>query len=483
MIQNRIQCLSLDSIFVPREHRQRTDLTPESVLDLAISIGKNQWISPILVAEENNQIVAGERRYTAVSLLRTAYESRELEKVDPIIEQLIPHCNCKIDAWKNWSAIPAQIGRQLSDIDISVFEFIENKERQDLSWQDKAKAVYVIHSKCLTNHSAWTSTHTAQLLGIAPSTVSQYLSIQRAWESADPKLQEIIIEAPTKNSALASLERVKSRREQPLVLGRPLAAAVKPTESPLSLKDEPLFVPEPVLSLGEQLVLCADFHEFAKAYDGEPFNFIHCDFPYGIEFNRSGGQNTAIDMRQAGDYDDSEEVYWNLIRTLGWYKQQLLAPSSHIMFWYSQNLYDETRKALMDYFPEATIQKFPMIWHCADNSGLMPDPQRYGRRTYETALLITLGDRKVATGKALSFAHPRGQAENKVHRSQKPIEVLFHFFRMFVDDSTRMFDPTCGSATSLITAKRLGAASVLGIELDPDMQSAAVNYINKELKS
>jgi tRNA1(Val) A37 N6-methylase TrmN6 len=39
---------------------------------------------------------------------------------------------------------------------------------------------------------------------------------------------------------------------------------------------------------------------------------------------------------------------------------------------------------------------------------------------------------------------------------------------MFVDETTRMLDPTCGSGTSLCAAESLYATQILGIEIDED---------------
>jgi hypothetical protein len=54
--------------------------------------------------------------------------------------------------------------------------------------------------------------------------------------------------------------------------------------------------------------------------------------------------------------------------------------------------------------------------------------------------------------------------------STKPEWVLQNFFRMFVDSSTLMLDPTCGSGSSLRAAEAegLGAKYVLGLEIDKD---------------
>ena len=72
MITNIMRLVPLDTIQIKREHRQRTELTPESVLSLAESIAMKQWISPLLIDQDTNNIIAGERRYTAVTLLRDA---------------------------------------------------------------------------------------------------------------------------------------------------------------------------------------------------------------------------------------------------------------------------------------------------------------------------------------------------------------------------------------------------------------------------
>lgn len=46
--------------------------------------------------------------------------------------------------------------------------------------------------------------------------------------------------------------------------------------------------------------------------------------------------------------------------------------------------------------------------------------------------------------------------------------MLSHFFRMFVDESTTMFDPTAGSANALQVADSMGASYILGYEMDEE---------------
>lgn len=492
-IQNQTFNIPLESITFDRTNRQRTRLPVEEAVSLAKSIASKQWIADILVEKDSHRLVAGERRFTAVSLLRDSL----LTPVPTWIEHLPSDELAQLRAlalscppsWEHWTKIPGKFGYNLTELDILSFEFIENNERKDLPWQDKAKATYQIHAegiKC--TEGPWTAIDTARVMGLSAASVSKYLKIWRHHIAGEEKLQQIVSDSPTVLSALQALERVTSRREEPLVTG--VATAKAPSTKPQTVDD--LILPEANTevstppSLAEQLLKHQSFLTFAAEYSGQPFNFIHCDFPYGLEFNTSQGQNSAVDTKQRGEYNDSEQVYWSLIESLVTNASTLISHSAHIMFWFSQTkprgkpyrLVDKTREYFGAHFPQAKIQDFDMIWHCSNNSGIVPDPQRYGRRTYETAMLLTLGDRKIVTPKALSFAHPR---INDVHRSQKPLEVLTHFFSMFIDDSTRMLDPTCGSATSVVAAHKLGAKRVLGMDLDEEMIENATRYVDREL--
>jgi DNA modification methylase len=51
--------------------------------------------------------------------------------------------------------------------------------------------------------------------------------------------------------------------------------------------------------------------------------------------------------------------------------------------------------------------------------------------------------------------------------------MLEFFFRMLVDDGTRMLDPTAGSGSALRAAKKLGAKQVLGLEVNPEFAENA----------
>lgn len=496
MINNTIRQVDTTAILIDRENRQRTNLTFDSVLPLAVSICQSQWISPILVDADTNYIIAGERRLTAVKALRAAVNGDYSGFSNPqsAREELAHICTCKVDSWKNWTKIPVQFGSKLTPLDLMLFEFIENNQRKDISWQDKARAIYNIYCQALVDNKKWTAVDTANLIGASRSHVTENLRVWRVYADSETTtdLRNIIDNSDTIKSAAQNIERYTSRREvgHGLSLTTNKAFSTKePAEKSIYVKPGPethdtspikiendldISSEKPNSTFADQVLINADFNKWAANYTGQPFNFIHCDFPYGINFN-TGQYTSRISNTAVCNYDDSEDVYWQLLHSLCDNMDKLIAPQSHIMFWFSQNLRRETE----DFFTAmgGYVNPFLMVWQCGDNDGIVPDAQRYGRRNYETAMLVTFGDRKIVAPRSLCINSSR-ETSSRIHRSQKPAKVLEHFFEMFVDNSSIVLDPTCGSGTSLVVADNLNAKKIIGLELDQQIYSNSYNYIN-----
>lgn len=213
-------------------------------------------------------------------------------------------------------------------------------------------------------------------------------------------------------------------------------------------------------------ILLEDFIEWSEAYSGPRFNFIHCDFPYGA--NVFGGPQSGRDKWTT--YDDNPDVYWALIRAFCKNRDKFMLPSAHLMFWYSIDFHSDTIKLFSELAPELSFNPKPLIWTKSDNVGIISDPQRGPRHVYETCLFASREDRRVIQSISDSYACPTDKAW---HPSTKPVPMLSHFMRMFVDEHTEMLDPTCGSGSSLRAAEALGAKRVLGLERDAEFADGA----------
>jgi hypothetical protein len=207
-------------------------------------------------------------------------------------------------------------------------------------------------------------------------------------------------------------------------------------------------------------ILNVDFKEWVRTYEGDKFNFIHCDFPYGIgadKFNQGSGGIY-------GDYPDDPKTYWDLCESLrDNLGRRLCEQQCHFMFWFSLPNYQPT----LDFFRgHIKFDDFPLVWVKSNNAGIVPDAKRGPRRIYETCLFGSRGDRLIDEPVGNAFAADSDRTSR--HMSPKPVPVLRHFFRMFVEQHTRMLDPTAGSGNALIAAKSLNASHVLGLEINKE---------------
>jgi ParB/RepB/Spo0J family partition protein len=415
MLTNKFRRLPLDFITIKRESRQRREIDVSDILE---SIKRRGVLTPICV-KENGELVFGERRLTA---------ARALGHAD----------------------IPARIApNTLSEQDLQILELEENIMRAELPWQDKAMAVHRLY-KLSGEGSAVTF---AASIGYSDNWVGKQIAAAEEMLKGNDR----ITQAPTLSKAINVVTRQKERAQNNAI-AEILDMVGTDSEAP------PIAPPE------EIPILQVDFHEWAATYSGPKFNVFHADFPYGVELDKSDQLQVQGNAHQT--YDDSPEVFWQLLETLARERHRFLSHSCHIIFWHSmkEELYLPMRKFFQEKLPEFTFEDYPLVWMKTDNRGIAPDVERRPRRIYETALFGWRGERKLVRLASNAYGAPK---EASSHPSTKPEAMLRHFLGMVCDANTRLLDPTCGSGSALRAAESLGA-QVLGLERDPEFHAGAV---------
>lgn len=408
MISGIFHTCPVDQIFVDRERRQRRDLMSKIEV-LQESIQRLGLLQPIVVTRDY-ALVAGERRLTVVKRL-------------------------------GWDTIPFQFLDEVDEETLFEIEFDENMKRKDIPWQDQAEALKKYHNLRLSKDSTWTHDKTADAVGIERSYASALMRVAVAMD--DP-----IVANQQQFSAARRIVQVQQQRKN--------AAEIESFGYGSGI--------ESPNHIDTSYVLYTRFEDWASTYEGLRFNLIHCDFPYGIGFDKMGAQ-AGIDY---GRYTDTTEVYNTLLDTLVTHLNKFAEESCHILFWFSIQNYEYTYNTLTQ--AGFVIDQFPFIWLKSDNTGIIPDPSRGPRRIYETAFFGRRGDRMIIKPKANAVALP---STGKIHPHEKPQEMLQYFFEMLVDEHTRLLDPTCGSGSALRAARSLGAAHILGLEADEHYARAA----------
>lgn len=421
--------VSIDSITIAPD-RQRKDLGDLS--DLKESIKRVGLINPPVITHEGI-LIAGERRLTAMQEL-------------------------------GWSHIPVHYKEDLTEVERELIELDENIRRVELSWQERTLGILRIYELAKKQPDPPSTEAIAESLSLAPGSLRRQLYMGRELRAGtNPR----IMDAASFSQADGILRRQRAREEAAeeenmgQVLGNgevkssPKAAIPQPSDP-----DEP--APAPIHN--------GDFIEWLDSYEGPRFNFLHCDFPYGIEFQEhkfgTGGARNTL-----GTYEDSEDTYWLLVSALERAMGSIVSESAHMIFWFSMKHYEKTKTTLRHMGWE--VNDFPLIWHKTDNAGIIPKPDYTPRQTYETAFLCSRGQRALVGPKANSFGKDT-ERSTRIHMSQKPLSMLAHFFAMVVDETTYMLDPTCGSGTSLIAAHHCKAAHIQGIELNEEFYQNAV---------
>lgn len=337
-----------------------------------------------------------------------------------------------------WDRVPVQWSDTISPDELYAIELEENVKRVDLDWQDQVDAMRRFHELKKGQNNEWRIADTAEAIGYSVATVSEYLNVAAEIERGNA----LVIEAPKLSTARTITKRAAERR-----------ASVE-LDTILELEQ----------AAPEHPFIRADFNSWARTYNGAPFNLIHCDFPYGIDADKH-------DQGQAkthGGYKDTYETYTTLLDTLIETRHQVMGESAHIIFWFSMNHYTYTLARLQSVF---WVDPYPLIWYKSDNSGIIPDYMRGGRRVYETAFLCSWGDRKIVSPKSNLCAAPLG---SQTHMSAKSFLMLHHFLGMVADENTSLLDPTCGSGSALRAGRSLGINRLVGLEIDEGFFEEAV---------
>ena len=422
MTSASFESVPLDSIAIDRDSRQRREL--RNVPELAESIRAVGLINPLVVTREL-VLVAGERRLEACRSL-------------------------------GWTSISIQYADELDPTTLHLIELEENVKRLDLTWQEHNDAIAQYHKLRSAADSAWTKSQTARELGMNDSTISKHLAVAGERAEKPEEFEQADKFTSALNIANRRIERKKAGAERKLTALPPALRADK--------LGEKVVVPPPVPQR-KAAIECASFLEWAHTPRDLPFNLIHCDFPYGVNVGDKKGQGNA---QSRGQYEDTPEIYFALLETMNATLDNWCAPSAHLIFWFSMKFHSETRE-----FLEAggwRVDPFPLIWHKSDNTGIIPDPNRGPRRTYETAFFASRGDRKIVKPVANSFS---AATTKEFHTSEKSEAMLRHFFRMVCDEHSLVLDPTCGSGMAIKVAESMGAEAALGLELNPEYADAA----------
>ena len=383
----------------------------EGIVELAASISTVGQIEPIII-DENNNLIAGERRLKAFVLLkRETIEVKIMEKLD--------------------------------DYQKKEIELEENIQRHAFTWQEEIAAKAELHKlkekiygTATRGHekpSSWNISNTAKLLGESPGTISMDLQLARGMGAFPELLKE--------KSKTIAFKKMKQLQER--ALNEELARRMGQTTA--------ITHPEVINSN------CLD--EMQKM-ESSSVDLILTDPPYGIDVDNAQTYK-RLTMSDTNFVDSDFETYDLLDKAFKEF-YRILKPNRHMYVFFAIDKYDAITKLLLKH--QFEVHKMPLIWD--KGSGSYPSQMTSFVHSYEPLLHISKGDRKLNGTPRDIFPIKRVPSKAKIHPTQKPTQLLRDLIGLSTSPGELVFDPFAGSGSTIIAARET-QRKALGIELNP----------------
>lgn len=422
------------------EDRQRSEFDPAALVSLGDSIASIGLIHPIVVVKtsaHNYTLVAGERRFRALSTLWAMGETVKCAG------QVIPPYH-----------VPCIDQGSLTQEELYEMELAENIERMDLSWQEKAQATAKFAElKRLQATKANKPLPTNQQIGteLRP-TMTPIAAAEIARDEimvARLLKDEEISKAPTLKAALKMAKR-KEELAQSARLGESVGRTFSSSDHTLLNRDCITALPE--LQAESQL-----------------FDCILSDPPYGM-----GAQDFADSGEKANGahfYDDSYETWINLMSKFIPLTITLTKPQAHLYLFCDFDRFHELKIIAQNV--GWTVFRTPLIWinHTANRA---PWPNHGPMRKWQTILYAVKGKKPLKKLAPDTLTFPSDTNLN--HQAQKPIALYQELLARSCDPGNSVLDPFCGTGPIFPAAHALKIKAT-GIELDPSAYGIAVKRL------
>lgn len=427
--------------------RQRSDIKPADVNERKRSICSVGLLSPPTCYE----VAGGE---TSQYLL-IAGETR-LRAIDAIAEEgEIFSCNRQPIA-------PGEVPILLVDAETLLMqkqvELDENIQRKDLTWQERAQALADIHALRVAANPEQTFKQTGEEIA-ARSPEGQLAT------SKETIRQSVFIAEHLNNPSIANARTATEARSLILKQEQERVNSILAKRQLLSTPAKP----EIEIRLG-------DLQEILPILDGDQFDLLLADPPYGINAGGGGFRGRTVHHH---NYEDTPEYARLLLKTILIEGFRLAKSRANIFLFTDISHWDwlQNISAQIGWTPF----RRPLIWGKSDSEGLAPWGASGPRITTDFIFYATKGQRGLLASPIDYLRVNRVPRNERIHAAEKPVELVKKLLECSTLAGERVLDCCCGSGSTLVAAKELGRKA-LGIEKDEIYYNTAMSnvYMGKQ---
>lgn len=394
--------------------------------ELAHSIKTRGLICPIAVEEREGQkylLAAGGRRYRAMESLGRA------------------EIACRV------------YDHPLTELELRGIELYENLHREKLSYQDEVKmkkelleleqAISGVKVSTMPDAQGASLRDTASLLGKSPATLSMDIKLARAMEQF-PDLDWT--KCKNKNEAHKMLKRIERRMEYSSASDK--IQALK--ETSLDIRKQKLI----------DSYIVGDFHDHGLRLPDKYFHLIEIDPPYamGLDLSKKRiGVGNYIYGDEGYNEVDGDDYKDFMLRTLE-LAYKVAANDSWTLVWFAPEPWAEPMYKWIIDVGFSTSR----IWgHWVKPGGQTHRPTEALANAIEHFYICRKGEPKIARpGRTNSFPYSPTPPGQKIHPTERPIELMEDIISTFTMPGSRVLVPFGGSGVTLLAAWKLGIQGV-----------------------
>jgi len=416
----KVAMIDLDSITVSERARQ----VMGDINELEESLKESGLISPLAVRETDDgsyELLAGERRLIAL----------RKNEVKTVPVRIYPS--------------------DISDIEIKTIEMSENFYRKDMEYYEYDNIIREIHELKQTIHghkiagpadSGWSLKDTAEMVGVrSKDTISTAIKRAEARE-AFPEL----------------FEKCKSQVDATKIMKKMDEAVVKQA---IAQKLETSDAPKDLKRLADSFIINDFFKGVKKIPDGI-MHLVEIDPPYAIalaEQKKKDGESKY----KLGDYNEVESDSYQVFLA-NTFKEcyRVMAPHSWLICWFAPEPWFE---AVYRELNNAGFSTTRMCGIWTKPSGQSKRPDIHLANSYEMFFYAWKGRPALnKSGRTNIFSYSPVPPSQKVHPTERPIELMKDIYDTFSFPGSRILIPFLGSGSGLLAAHQLGS-SAIGFEL------------------
>lgn len=394
------------------KERIRIDLG--DIVSLADSIKSVGLINPILL-DEDNYLIAGQRRLEAVKLL-------------------------------GWEEIPCTRVSELSEFDKKRIELEENVHRKELHWTEEVRAKKQLHELYVDlygkarkgpggSDDAWTVRKTAEMLEESVGSVSQDLRLADAVDEI-PSLADI----PSKFTALNKLKILEQATQSQL--------------------DTVSSIIERSTKIEEVEILQGDCRELLSSIPSNSIDLIITDPPYGVDLDKD--ETWKKTHEKIYECEDSEEhIFKELLPIVFPELFRVLREGRHIYLFCPTKYKLLVQSYLLLEKAGFSVQQIPLMWK--KGTAAHRPTQQYRRFvvSYETVIFGWKGKQRMLTEAAPSAIFSFEAPHKRIHPLERPTGLIKRFLELSSYPKETVLDCFAGSGVVGSACKSTGRKAIL----------------------